>query len=288
MRRLHLLIVEGNTNEARTRHAAVSGSTPSAHYANVLRGLAPSAAIDLCFPADPGANLPDPAGLDSYDGVAFTGSALNIYKAEPESLRQIELARSVFEAGVPFFGSCWGLQVATVAAGGTVRRSDKGRELGIARKIVLTEEGKRHPLHASKRQVFDAPAIHTDEVGERPEGMTVTASNSWSEVQAAEIRHGRGVFWGVQYHPEYTFGEMAAMVARYGAVLVREGYFASLEELERHVADLRALDADPSRRDIAWRLGIDEDLLDPEVRLAELKNWLERQVRPWTSRRGRG
>jgi GMP synthase (glutamine-hydrolysing) len=282
-----LLVVEGNTAKARARQAAHAGATYSEAYAAVLRGIAPHAVVDICYPADPGANVPDSGGLAGYDGVAITGSALNIYDATPECSRQVELARAIFDAGVPFFGSCWGLQVAAVASGGSVARSSKGRELGFARKIVLTEAGRGHPLHDGKGPAFDAPAIHTDEVRDLPAGMVVTATNGFSEVQAAEIRHGKGTFWGVQYHPEFTLADLAAIIARYGEVLVREGPFRSLADLDAHVADLRALEADPSRADIAWRLGLDADVLEPARRLTEIRNWIERMVQPWMSARNR-
>ena len=43
------------------------------------------------------------------------------------------------------FGSCWGLQVITAAAGGSVRKNPKGREIGFGRGIRLTEAGRKHP-----------------------------------------------------------------------------------------------------------------------------------------------
>ncbi len=282
-----LLVVEGNTLSARTRQAQSMGHTYSEAYANVLRDLAPDAVVDICFPADEGTNLPDSGGLGGYDGVAITGSSLNIYKGEPESMKQIELAQAVFDSGVPFFGSCWGLQVASVAAGGTVVRSQKGREIGLARKIVLTEAGRDHALHEGKGPSYDAPAVHTDEVGAKPDGMTVTATNAFSEVQAAEIKHGNGTFWGVQYHPEFTLDDMAAVMSRYGQILVDEGPFRDMDELKKHAEDLRALAKDPSREDIAWRLGYDADVLDPSRRVTEIRNWIEKLVRPGMSARGR-
>jgi GMP synthase (glutamine-hydrolysing) len=287
MRPMRLLVAEGNTARARAKQAEFYGATYSQSYADVLRSITPDAIVDICFPADEGANLPDPDGLGGYDGVAVTGSALNIYEMKPESVRQIEFARAVYQSGVPFFGSCWGLQLATVAAGGTVVRSLKGREIGLARKITVTDDGRNHGLHHGKDSAFDAPAVHTDEVGVRPTGMTVTATNGFSAVQAAEIRNGAGIFWGVQYHPEFTLSELAAIMVRYGEILVKEGPFRSLDELNRHVGDLRALDGDPGRVDIAWRLGIDADILDPVRRVTEIRNWIERMVRPWMSRRGR-
>jgi len=59
---------------------------------------------------------------------------------------QLDLARAAFAARVPSFGSCWAAQIAVVAAGGIVRANPRGREMGIARKIALTPEGRGHPM----------------------------------------------------------------------------------------------------------------------------------------------
>jgi GMP synthase (glutamine-hydrolysing) len=255
-------------------------------YAAVLKSLAPDAVIDICFPAD-GASAPPAGGLAAYDGVAITGSALNLWKGEPASLRQVELAREVFAAGVPFFGSCWGLQVASAAAGGEVRLNPKGREIGFARKITLTDGGRGHPLHRGRPAAFDAPTVHTDIVAVPPEDITVTARNAMADVQAAEIRHHGGVFWGVQYHPEYSLLDVALTLKRYGSRLIEDGLFESQANLETYVEDIVALHRDPSSKSRTWRLGIDQDILDPKARLTELANWLSYSVRPAQSRRGR-
>jgi len=284
---LRLLVAEGNTAEARARHESQSGLTPSAYYGKVLHDLAPDAVIDICFPADPGAALPGSAGLADYDGVAITGSALNLWKAEPQSLTQVDFAREVFASRVPFFGSCWGLQVAAAAAGGAVRLNPRGREIGFGRKITLTDAGRSHPMHEGRAPAFDAPTVHSDEVGTLPPDITVTATNAMAAVQAAEIRHAGGVFWGVQYHPEYTFAEIAAVLERYGENLLADGFYASPAALATHAEDTRALGRDPSRRDLAWRLSVDQDVLDPMMRLSEIANWIKHQVRPAKSARVR-
>lgn len=284
---LRLLVVEGNTAETRARHVATSGRTASEAYSAVLNGLAPDAIIDVCFPADPGANLPERMAIADYDGAVITGSSLNLWKAEAASLRQVELAREIFASQVPFFGSCWGLQVAAVAAGGTVRLNPKGREIGVARKITLTEAGRAHPMHAGRPLAFDAPTVHSDEVGVPPGDIVVTAANAVTDVQAAEIRHEGGVFWGVQYHPEYSLIDIAATLRRYGTRLIDDGFFRSLAELETHAAAIQTLGEDKGRHDLAWRLGIDSDLLQPATRMAEIANWLSYAVRPARSRRGR-
>lgn len=274
---LRLLVAEGNTAAGRRRIAETAGVTPAEGYADVLRTIAPDAVVDICTPADEGAAIP--RSLDSYDGVAITGSMLNVYNRELESLRQIDLVREIFARGIPMFGSCWGLQLAAVAAGGEVELNPKGLEVGFARKIALTEAGRAHPMHRDRALVYDAPAAHSDVVTRLPQGAVVTARNGLSDIQAAEIRMGQGVFWGVQYHPEYRLHDVAAVVRRYGQVLVTKGFFTDPTGLERYANDLSTLDADHRRRDIAWRLGLGEDIVDAAVRQIELSNWIDNLVR---------
>ncbi|HEX7562038.1 MAG TPA: type 1 glutamine amidotransferase [Bradyrhizobium sp.] len=274
---LRLLVVEGNTPAGRRRIAESAGATPAESYAGVLRAIAPNAIVDICTPADGDGTPPQP--LDSYDGLAITGSSLNIYERDIASLRQIDFVREVFARGIPMFGSCWGLQLATVAAGGEVGLNPAGREVAFARKIALTSAGCDHPMHATREAVFDAPAIHSDIVTRLPQVAIVTARNAMSEIQAAEIRFGRGVFWGVQYHPEYGLHDIAAVIRRYGETLVTEGFFADIAELDRYASDLSTLAANQQRRDIAWRLGFGDDIMKESVRQTELSNWIASLVR---------
>src|SRR5271156_6359052 len=153
---VHLLVIEGDTREDRETYRAGLGMTASEAYSQTLEQLAPDAACEICFPTDQGAHLPDAAGLEAYDGVFITGSALNLYDGGPAIVRQIDLARAAFASRTPFFGSCWGLQVATAAAGGEVLRNPKGREIGVARNIWPTEAGRAHPLLAGRHAAFDA------------------------------------------------------------------------------------------------------------------------------------
>ena len=283
-----LLVIEGNTAEGRARHQAAGGVVASEGYANLLRDLLPDAVVDVAFPADPGANLPDGAGLESYDGVAITGSALHIYHPVPEVTRQIELARALLASGTPAFGSCWGLQLLTVAGGGVVRRNPKGREIGFGRAINLTEAGRGHPMFAGKPTPFEAVTVHLDEVETLAPNTTVLALNATSGVQAAEIRLGSTVAWGVQYHPEYSLKELAAIMRRTGMRLVEEGFFATEPDLLHYASELVALDHDPGNKSLAWRHGIDGAVLDKKCRVKEVANWIAHHVLPTRAKRGRG
>lgn len=281
-----LLVLEGNTAELRAKQVETGGTIMSDGYADVLRHLLPGAVVDICYPADGGANLPI-GGLESYDGVAITGSALNVYDGGPAIERQIELARAVLNSRTPLFGSCWGLQVITVAAGGTVRANPKGREIGIGRRIALTPAGRDHPMYAGKEPVFDAVTVHLDEVETLAPGTTVLAANAQSAVQAAEIRQDGAVAWCVQYHPEFSLADMAAIVRRYGGRLIKEGFFADAAARDAYVADLEALDREPENKPLAWRYGIDSTVLDARVRTTEIANWVTHQVLPVRAKRGR-
>ena len=283
-----LLVMEGNSPATRAEHEAAGGTISSKGYADLLQELLPSAIIDVCFPGDPGANLPNGGSLEGYDGVTITGSSLHIYNGGPEITQQIEMARAVLAAGTPIFGSCWGLQVLTVAAGGSVRRNPRGRELGFGRSIKLTEAGRKHPIYAGKPDVFNAPTVHLDEVETLAPGMTVLATNAVSDVQSAEIRSNGAVAWGVQYHPEYPLREIAAIVRRIGPRLISEGFFLNEADIETFASDLDALHHDPDDKRLAWRHGINKNVLDKRLRACEIANWVEFQVLPTRVKRGRG
>ncbi len=284
---IRLLVVEGNIREAREAHRAGFGLTPGDSYASVVKGLAPDAICDIAMPADEGANLPDAAGLESYDGVFLTGSALHIYHLTPPITRQIELMRAIYRSGTPCFGSCWGIQMGAVAAGGTVTANPAGREIGFARRITPTAEGAAHPLLAGRPASFDAPAIHLDAVVAPPGDTTVLARNGMTPMQAAEIRHEGGVFWGVQYHPEFSLEETASILGRLAEPLMAEGFRRTRADVERYASELTELGRDPSRADLAWAHGLDEQVLDPMLRLTEIRNFLSHRVRPTVSARGR-
>lgn len=279
---LRFLIVEGNTAEGRKAVEDAGGVVAWRVYERVLLSLAPEGSSCVpVFPGDPdGDTLPPGVSWGDVDGVACTGSALSVYWDRPEVHRQRVLHARIFDSGRPYFGSCWALQMATVVAGGTVAANPQGREVGVARKVMLTDAGRAHPLHAGRPLAFDAVAIHGDEVTRWPPGLTVLSGNAMSTVQAAEIRHGNGVFWGVQYHPEFDLWDIGRLCRRYHESLVREGFAADRPALEAHAEALETVARDPSRRDLAWRLGVDEDVLDDSRRLTEIRNWMVHQVLP--------
>jgi GMP synthase (glutamine-hydrolysing) len=180
------------------------------------------------------------------------------------------------------------LQVLTVAAGGSVRKNPKGREIVYGRAIRLNAAGRAHPMYTGKTDLFDAMTFHLDEVETLAPGTTVLAENAVSAVQALELRSGTSVAWAVQYHPEYPPREVAAIVRRSGINLVHEGFFTDTKVLARCAAELDALDRNPSDKPLAQRHRIDGAVLDKTMRVREIANWIEHCLLPTRARRGRG
>jgi GMP synthase (glutamine-hydrolysing) len=276
-----VLVIDGNRAATRAQQVASGGQPSGEGYVRVLASLAPLAPLscDIVRPADGEVQLPAGAALADYDGVAITGSALNVYDGGAHIERQIALVQAVFAAGVPCFGSCWGMQLAVTATGGRVRANPLGREFGFARRITLSEAGRTHPMYRGKPAVFEAVTVHRDDIELLPPGAIVLAANDMG-VQALELRCARSSFWGVQYHPEYSYAEIAATALRYGPALLQEQLFADRAELEQWVAELRALQERPQDRRLCWKHGLGPAMQQQAVKLAELGNWLEFQVMP--------
>jgi GMP synthase (glutamine-hydrolysing) len=273
-----ILVIDGNVAKVRSLLSAALGYDSGMGYAQILRRIDPALHVDVLTAAD-GNSLPPGVGVESYDGVTITGSALNVYNGGEPVTRQIDLAKAVFAAGVPFFGSCWGLQVAVTAAGGEVRANPRGREFGFARRIVLTEAGQRHPLFAGKPVSFEAPTVHRDEIATLPAAATLLADNDFG-VQAAVFKRGAGTFWGVQYHPEYDYRDIAAVTERYGQILVNEGMFRDMAALAAFAGEIHALQENPADTTLLWKHGLGPAMRDESLRLLEIRNWLKAEVLP--------
>jgi GMP synthase (glutamine-hydrolysing) len=238
----------------------------------------PGSECEVVFPSDTGVGLPDAVLLKAFDGVAWTGCSLCINDDCAEVRRQIEFAGLVFRQGIPSFGSCWAAQIAVAAAGGRVQANPHGREMGIARKIRLTPEGRAHPMYVGKPSVFDGFTSHDDEITHLPPGAVALSGNAWTLVQSVSVsRHG-GEFWGLQYHPEYDLHELARLTFCRIDRLLQHGFFRCRDDALHYIELVETLHRDPARKDIAWLLGIDADVMDEGVRWTEVRNWVNRLV----------
>ncbi len=276
-----ICILNGYPRASRENFDRSGVGHPHDLFRDFLQRYLPTAAVDICFVADLDDRLPAGAELSAYSGFIWTGSDLTIYdRGDRRVTRQIELARSIFARGVPMFGSCWGVQMAAVAAGGEVAKNPRGREWGIARNISLTPEGRRSRLMAGKPDCFDGFIMHLDEVTRLPAGATLLAGNAHTPVQALEVCKDAGVFWATQYHPEYNLLEMGRLIAARAKPLVAEGFFPVEADVQDYAEDMKTLHRQPRSKDLRAALAVDDAILDPVVREQELRNWVDLQVLP--------
>lgn len=284
---MRFLVAESEPSQARDKRRASVGRSSGETFRDLLLSLAPGARVDRVTPVDGDGEAPGPDSLRGYDAVFLTGSPIHVYEGSPEAETVVRFMRGVFESGTPSFGSCAGLQVAVAAAGGKVRHMDDQREAGFARRITATDEGRKHPLLRGRANAWDAISIHTDEVEALPDGATLLAANGVTGVQAAEIRMGPGLFWGVQYHPELPLDEAAAALRRQVADIIENGLARTEAEVELQAALVDALAREPDRADLRWRLGLDAEVADRGRRTLELRNFIEHLVKPTIAERGR-
>lgn len=277
---LRFLIIDGYAKASRDEFDVVGMKHAWLLYAEMLKKHLPLAEYSLWLPSDDPIP-PEGLGPEHYQGILWTGCNLTIYHLDNASVvRQIEYAKASYEAGTPAFGTCWGLQMAAASAGGEVQANPRGREMGIARKIRLTAEGLQHPFFAGKPPVYTGFISHLDQVTKLPPGGKVLASNDFTQIQAVELRHQKGVFWATQYHPEYDLHEMARLLVAREQKLTREGFFQSHEDLMQYVEKLETLSRNPDRKDLRWQLDIDDDVLSDRLRQVEFHNWVEKLVLP--------
>lgn len=159
-------------------------------------------------------------------------------------------------------------------SGGQVAVNPKGREWGIARDIRLTEAANTSPMHDGKPEVFDGFIMHLDEVTQLPDGTPSLATNVHTTIQAAIIGNGTASFWSTQYHPEYNLYEMGRLIAARGKALVREGLFPDEAAVAEYAAKMMELHANPDSIELRAEFGVGDDIIDPQIREVELRNWL--------------
>jgi GMP synthase (glutamine-hydrolysing) len=120
-RHISICILNGYPKASRDNFDISNVGHPHDFFIDFLDRYVPSAKTTLCFAADPGDILPDGTDITSFDGIIWTGSDLTIFHLDDERVsKQIAFAKAAYEHGVPSYGSCWGIQMAAVAAGGEV------------------------------------------------------------------------------------------------------------------------------------------------------------------------
>ncbi len=248
-----ILIVEANTPEAVAR-----GQAGAPSFVRTVSALAP----DVVFRhINPHAKVAQRQDFDGIKGAVFTGSGEPWAADAPDVAVQRDAMEMAFDAGVPVWGSCNGMNLAAVVLGGAVGQNPHGIEVGLAQGLRFTAAGASHTMMAGRTSGFAVPCIHRDHVVRLPSAAALLAGNAHTEVQAISIADGSVDFWGTQYHPEAGPADIAVY-------LRSRGIFAHLSDM---ADDLEAAESDGAA---AERLGAGKNDLTFEHRSRELANWL--------------
>ena len=269
---MNILIVDGNEKEASDIYTNLGMETQYEVYAKILKNISDNDVnIEIIHPAIDKDYVPHGLNLDDFDGIAWTGSVLNIYDNNPSIKRQIDLANNLIQRKNKIFGSCWGLQVLVTAAGGTVKKNSKGLEAVIAKNIVLNDNGFKHPMYIGKRKNFDAFCWHYDEAISLPKNTIVLASNQKSKIQAISFTNNESKIWAVQYHPEFNPLWMSKLMSQREQILLKEGVFKDKKEFDSFRHFFSSTNRSNNQKKV---LKISDDLMNEQFHSIELFNWL--------------
>ena len=269
---MNILIVDGNEKEASDNYVQLGMDTQYDVYFKILKKLTnDSLNLTVIHPAINSDFIPQGVSLDDFEGVAWTGSLLNIYEATPPIIRQIELAKKLLNKKNSIFGSCWGLQVLVTAAGGKIRKNPNGLEAIIAKNINLNEAGVKHPMYYGKSKTFNSFCFHYDDTETLPINTTILASNKNSKIQAISFTNENSKVWAVQYHPEFDPVWMSGLMSQREKLLLDEDIYNSQEEFDsykNYFSNIKKFN------DQKISLNISDDLINQKMHTLELLNWL--------------
>ena len=254
-----ILVVEGNIKEENQSFSEAGIQTHTESLKHSLSYFTDQLNIDVVNPSSDENISENIDTLESYDGLIWGGSSLNIYNNTPEIKRQIEFMRECQKKIKKVLAICWGMQVAVTAAGGEVKKGEKGSHRGIARDIEINENGLKHPLYKNKNEKFNTPAFNFDEVVTLPDNSTLLASNPINNVQGLNFKIGNCDVWGLQYHPEITYNKMINLIIFRKDRLIERGAFKDQNHIDDHIKNIE----------------IENKKLDKLSRMRELENWLD-------------
>ena len=188
-----------------TLYAGEPGGDDEVHwFRRCLRGLELEDRVTLAGAAVcRGSPLP---ALADADAVIVGGSWHSVHENLPWQRSTTQWLGKYRRTGRPLLAICGGHQLVAVMLGGRVAALDGGPCAG-SHAVRLTDAGRRHPLFdgfaASPRFHF----ANYDHVSGAPPGATTLAQADRMPFAAIDF----GANWyGVQFHPEATHGNLAA------------------------------------------------------------------------------
>jgi len=253
-----ILIVEGNLKEENQQFTNVGIKTHTESLKDSISYFTKDLEIDVANPSSDPKIFENLKNLNEYDGLIWGGSSLNIYDNTIEIRRQIDFMKECQNKIKKMLAICWGMQVAVTAAGGEVKKCEKGTHRGIAHKIQINENGLKHSLYKNKNNDFNTPAFNFDEVSRIPNNSILLSSNSINSVQGLNFKIKECDIWGIQYHPEISYDKMIRLIHFRTDRLIKKKAFKDQNEINNHVQMIEE----------------ENHISNKNLRMMELRNWL--------------
>ena len=111
MRKLKILIVEGNTKKENINFGNAGCVPQSQNFKIHIEKIEPNSDIDIMQPLDDNSVAKIVSSLKKYDGVVLTGSTLRLNEDVEEVKKHIEFAKLCFKHEKKIFGACWGYKL---------------------------------------------------------------------------------------------------------------------------------------------------------------------------------
>ena len=256
---LNILIIEGNNSKDSSIFVQAVGSTAGDNLKNLVLKLEPNSNTKIINPANDDETKEALESINQYHGIIFTGGAMRINDMTDEIRKHINFASNCFKHDKKILAICWGLQVCSTAAGGTVEPSKSGAHIGIASDVKINEEGQKNLIYKNKKMMFTTPAFNYDEVCAIPEGATLLSSDKINHVMAIYFKPGKSEVWGLQYHPDYEYHQMVLLANARKDRIIKNKQFKNENDFEAHMNYINKQDKK----------------LDFANRTCEVKNWLD-------------
>ena len=253
-----ILIVEGNLKEENQDFINAGIPTHTESLKESISYFTNNLDIDVANPSSDQDISEKVKDLNKYDGLIWGGSSLNIYNDTIEIRRQLDFMKECQKKIKKILAICWGMQVAVTAAGGLVKKCDKGSHRGIAYNIEINQFGANHQIYKDKQKKFNTPAFNFDEVVTVPEGATILSSNQINNIQGLNFKINSSNVWGIQYHPEITYEKMIRLIHFRKERLLEKKAFKSGDEIVTHVKSIEDEISNSNK----------------ELRMKELYNWI--------------
>ena len=135
-------------------------------------------------------------------GIIFTGGPNSAYLEDSP-----QMAKEIYDAGIPILGICYGIQTMCHTLGGTVRKGTAAeKEYG---KTAITYKESRLFEGMTTNSVWMS---HTDRIDTVPEGFEIIAYTA--DCPVAGIQNVEKNLYGVQFHPEVEHSQEGYMIIK--------------------------------------------------------------------------